>query len=294
MENEELSDKALFESAVSNEPAPQPAPEATQPEVQAQEAVNEQPRDEHGRFAPKVEKTEEAAPVVQAQVAEQSKPEPDAMVPSWRLREVREEAERRAKEDREKLESDFQARLRQFQTQAQPQQPQQPPPNLFEAPDERLAFERQQFSQQMQSQRFEFSEMLARQTIGDQKVEQAVKWLEGNLNPALQARIVNSRHPWGEVVKAHEESRVLAEIGPDPAAYRARLEEQLLNDPAFMQKVGEKLRSQSQTPQPNGQRPAPVTQLPPSLQKVGSSVSHTAGLTDADMSDAALFNYARA
>jgi hypothetical protein len=93
-------------------------------------------------------------------------------------------------------------------------------------------------------------------------------------------------------LKAFEERRVLQEIGNDVGAYRTKLEEQLLNDPAFMQKVGERIRTQSQ-PQQNGQRPGSITQLPPSLKNLGSGSSHSADVTEADMSDAALFRYAR-
>jgi hypothetical protein len=286
------SDKELFEGSVSAE---QPEPVAETPAVQATDEQAGQPRDENGRFAAKVE----TPPAEQAQASQQVEqpktPEQDAQVPSWRLREIREEMEKRVRDRETELERERQQRLR-YEAQLrqlQQAQPQTPPVDMFADPDKWQELQRQQLAGMANNLRFETSEMFARQTLGDQKVDEAMKWLETNPDPGVQARITNSRHPYGELLKAYEERKVLQEIGNDVTAYRAKLEEQLLNDPAFLQKVGDKIRSQSAQPQQNGQRPATVTQLPPSLARAPAGGSHTADMSEADMSDAALFRYAR-
>src|SRR6187402_3396399 len=83
MNIEEVSEEDLFNDAVSDEPA----------EAVTEEAVPEQeerPRDEAGRFAPKEEPKEELV----AEAPQEGKPAVDdnaPQVPSWRVREIREE-----------------------------------------------------------------------------------------------------------------------------------------------------------------------------------------------------------
>lgn len=89
-----ISDADMFRSAMADEP---PAEPQAEPKVDA----NGRAHDERGRFAPK---EADAAPIQQ----QEQKPEPqqapdkdEAQVPSWRLRELREQreaAETRARE----------------------------------------------------------------------------------------------------------------------------------------------------------------------------------------------------
>ena len=280
----EMDDKELYDNAVSDKP-----PEA-EPDKPTEEATGEQPRNEKGQFAQKDEKPE--AQVVQPQVEKPvetppEKPE-DAQVPSWRLREVREDAERRQKELSQQFENERSARLR---TEAQIQQlmaQQQPAkaPNIFEEPDNWQAHLTQSFQGQIQGVRFQTSEMIARSVIGDQKVNEAIKWLEGNLDPATQARISNSQHPYAEMVKVYDERKTLTEIGGDLAAYKQKLLDEALNDPEFMKKVGDKLR------QPNQPGSKNIVQVPPSLSRAGSTGTHTGSVDLGDMSDASLYKHA--
>ena len=90
----------------------------------------------------------------------------------------------------------------------------------------------------------------------------------------------------------HAQSEMLRTVGSDPEAYKAKLKEELLNDPEFIAQVQGHVRSQAMG---GGQQPPrTVVRLPPSLAKVtGSSATADEDIrTQTDGSEAALFNYA--
>src|SRR5687768_10943504 len=104
----DIDDKELFESAIADDPETEPA---EQPEQ-----VEGQPRDEQGRFAPKAE-TEPEQPTPEVQAEQPAREE--ANVPSWRLREVREEADRRIAEAEARMQRQFEMLQRQNQPKAE-------------------------------------------------------------------------------------------------------------------------------------------------------------------------------
>ena len=79
----DIDDKELFDSATSDEPI-----EVVADEPAAEQEVEGQPRDDQGRFAAKAEE-----PTVAEPVATEPQGKEEAYVPSWRLREMREERE---------------------------------------------------------------------------------------------------------------------------------------------------------------------------------------------------------
>jgi hypothetical protein len=104
----DITDREILDSAFEDQ-----APEVTVEEPVA-EVVEEtgQTRDEHGRFAPK----EQPEPVAEAKPAAEA-PKDEAFVPSWRLREMREEreaAERRFAESQ----SQWQRQIAELQSRA--------------------------------------------------------------------------------------------------------------------------------------------------------------------------------
>jgi hypothetical protein len=275
-----MDDQELFNAAMSDEaPAPEPVQEQPAPEP----AQDGPPRDEHGRFAPKAEQVE-AQPGEQP-AAEQPRPDAEAQVPSWRLRELREEREaaaRRAQEAEERAVR-LEAQMRQLQA---AQQPQKPPPDMYAEPEAWQQHLQQQQSNQLMQVKLDLSEDWARDKFGDEKVDTAIKWAEQALSMPERMRLAHTRNPTRELVKMYDERQALTQIGGDLNAYRAKVMDEALNDPTFMQRVADKLRGTVQTP--NGQRP--VVQLPPSLNKAtGSNVGHDAG---GSMSDADLYAHA--
>lgn len=295
-----MDDAALMQSALSPEPVreePAPEPERT-----------EQPRDEHGRFASKEPKADEPPaqqPEAQPQQAQPQQPTDDdkaGQVPSWRLREVREAreaAERRAEQEAQQRYA-LQQQLQQMQSELrQLKQPKQEPVNFFDNPDaaleQRLSPFEERLAQFEQRMRLSTSRAMAVATHGAQAVtemEQAVDKAAASGNPEVQllaAQMRASDDPVGVAMNWHKRSKLMEATGGDIEAFKARIAEDLLKNPEFMAKAMEAARAQA------GGQSRPAIQLPPSITKApGTGATESAGLTQADMSDAALYGYATA
>lgn len=280
------NDEELFNSALTDE-----TPEIEAPAEQPVEQIEGQPRDEHGRFAPKAEAEPEPQP--EAPVASlQAQPKDEAHVPSWRLREVREEADRRVAETEARWQRQFQELQRQNQPKAEPK----PAPDVFEDPN---AFLQHGVSQavdpiksEIQQMREDFSRQRAEDKFGADKVKAAYDWLgEGvaKRDPeALSAyqRAMQSMHPFGDIVQAHQQRAVYQQIGSDPQAWFGKTLDERLADPKFAGELLQKIQQRAQAT-PQGQN---KIALPPSLNRIPAAQG--ASDDDNDASDAAMFRHA--
>lgn len=273
----DINDKELFESTLSDEPEQVAAdePVAEQPEVQ--------PRDEHGRFATK-QPEPEVQPVAEA-------PKEEAHVPSWRLREVREESERRIAE----VEARWQRQIELMQRQNQPKPEPVKVPDVFEDPNAFLQHGVQQavdpIKSEVQQTREYFSRMMAEDKHGADKVQAAYDWIAQGMQrgdpEAVSAyqRAMKSMHPYGELIKAHQQRTVFEQIGGDPNAWFEKELEKRMSDPQFAASQLQRIQQFARDPQNPG-----ITKLPPSIGKVPTSHSSSDDVDDA--SDAGLFAYA--
>jgi hypothetical protein len=139
-------------------------------------------------------------------------------------REKRQEAMRQAEEARKELE----AMRRQIAAAQQPQKR----PDWFEKPDEAIRYAVAPLKAQMLNDRLDTSEMLAEDKYGAETVTAAKQaFLEAaQQDPGLHHRVLQSRHPYDEVVKWHKRQSVMSQIGDDPEAWieqqvKARLEQ---------------------------------------------------------------------
>jgi hypothetical protein len=278
-----MDDKELFESAVSNEPAETPE-------------VTEQPRDDKGRYAPvNPEPVAEAQPEPEPEVKPEPKPEPvnEALVPSWRLREVneqREAAERRLNE----MQAEMARRMAEL---AQPKREPAPKPDLYENPDAFVEYGVRQAVDPVRSEIGQLREFYSRRdairTHGEEKVKAAYDAVAQGLaqrDPeatAIYQRAMSSMDPFNDIVTWHQQKTVYSQIGSDPDAWFEKRHAEMLKDPAYQAKLLQQIQqSQSPTQKTN------IIQLPPSLNKAtGANVSDS---DDTDMSDAALFKHAAA
>lgn len=163
-------------------------------EEPAPETVEEQPE-------PEPEKTEAGKQVEEPK---------DTMVPLAALQEER--AKRQAYE---------QIYTAQMQGQPQPEPVRLPDP--VENPAEYHQALQEQNSRMILNARLDMSEDMARQAHGDEVVNAALHAAqEAGVADQFQAK----RHPWGELVKWHEQQRAITEIG-DPKAYRAKIEAEI-------------------------------------------------------------------
>lgn len=279
-----MDDKALFDAALSD-----PTPEAPVAEAPAQEAQPEpekagQPRDEHGRFAPKAEAPEApAAEAAEPQPAKaQDAPAPADVIPPWRLRE---EAEaRRSAENRVQQ---LQAKLQQLERPPEPIDP-YADPEKFRDHGVRQAID--PLFRQLQDQREYFSRRLAISTHGQETVQEAYKWLEQAAQAGdpkagpLLARVMQSPDPFEDVVAAYKQERAMKTINGDPEKWFEQELERRKADPAFAAK-----HFGQQQKQPGAEQQTNVVRVPPSLSRqTGVVVNGTGG----DMSDRSLYEFA--
>lgn len=288
-----LNDKELFDSALTDE-APE-TPVDTPAEQPAAEDQS-QPRDEQGRFAPKAQAQPEAQPEPAPAPQAQPQTKDEAHVPSWRVREIREEADRRLAEER----AHWQRQFAELQRQNQPRPEPQPAPDVFENPNAFLEHGvRQQvdpIKSELQAQREFMSRQFAESQHGADKVREAFEWIRqgmANRDPealATYQRAMQSMHPFGELVTAHQQRTVYQQIGSDPQAWFGKtLDDRIASDPKFAGELLQKLQ-QSARQQPGNPQAQPNIKLPPSLSRVPAA--QVATDDDNDVSDAALFRHA--
>lgn len=283
-----MDDKELFEAAVSDTPV-ETVTETPEP------VQTDQPRDDKGRFAAKAEDAEQETVAVAQTEQKPVEQKPDeAHVPSWRLREereAREAAERRAQEER----AYWQRQLQEVQARLPKVEP-TPAPDVFENPNAFLEHGVRQhvepISREVQNIREGFSRMFAEDKHGPEKVKAARDWIEqgfANRDPeaiAAYQRAMNSMHPYGELVKAHQQRTVYSQIGDDPSAWFEKTLADKLSDPTFAGSILQKIQ-QTQTSNPQRTN---IVQLPPSLSRVPAAAPRVDD--EGDLSDASLFKYA--
>lgn len=124
------------------------------------------------------------------------------------------EAERKGRQDWKEKAIRFEEELKQLRQNAQQQQ--------FSQMDPVVAVQ-----QQVINERFNTSEMLARQTYKDLDDKVNVFMEAAKANPALSAALHQQRHPWEFAYKEGARMLMLKEVGDDPAAYRAKVEAEI-------------------------------------------------------------------
>lgn len=276
---EELSEDSLFDEAVGDAPADA----AAEPAGEAAEQAG-QGRDEAGRFAGKPEDKPDTV-VEGDQAARPAVDDNAAQVPSWRVREINEE-KRQIVAERDALRAE--------REQWQRQQPQPKPVDApkVEKPDPLLDPEgyaksvRDEIRAEIRNERAEDSLQLAHRTY-KAEFEEAYAAAQKQIDPALKARMQQSRNPGETLMEWHRENKVRAEIGGDLAAYKQRQREEALKDPEFRKAAMAAWAAEAQPQQSNGR---PRVELPPSLNGASRSNAALRSAMNADVDDDALFD----
>jgi hypothetical protein len=286
----DIDDKELFQAAISDEPIAEV--ETTQ--VEETPVSDGTVRDEQGRFAPKEPKATEVIaekPATQEQQGESN-------VPSWRLREVneaREAAERRAL-DNEARAIAFERQLAELRKQSEPKPE---PVDFFADPELRIKQTLSPIEERMQAMQSNFNlraskvENIAihgRAAIDEMEAELGKAMSSGHPElPLLRQQMMASDDPVGIAMNWYQREKLQKETGGDLTAYRTRVQEDALKDPAFLARALEAAKAHA-TGQAPGSKPSTVVQLPPSIGRATSAASphEEAG----DMSDRGLFAYA--
>lgn len=297
-----ITDRQLFDQATAPDPTPSPSPApsqplqtpsdtggatdapppSTRPDLQQQPAQQQQPgqqpRTPEGKFAPK------------GQPQQQRQPE-DHRVP---LREMLDERERR-----QRIEAEHQQLLAYVQAQQQQQKP-QGPETIFDAPDEYL---NQRviapLRQEMQMEMMRRTDLQSREFANAQFGEQAVNVALADLTRIRQTpqgdfvfrQIMEAGHPYGALIKWHQQARAQAAIGNNPQAWLRQQQQAWFNDPKVQAAMAQHLRQQyARQQQENGSGNPPNVSLPPSLSSVPSASGRNVDL--GDLSSESLFAHA--
>lgn len=268
----ELSSEELFNSALTDE-----APEAVE-QIAADEG-DSRARDEHGRFVAKTEEPEPKPAAAQETKPAESKDE--AHVPSWRLKEIREERDALRQQNAE-LQRRFLA--------SQPKPEPAAKPDIFEKPDEFVRSNIEEMVTPLQQQFSTFIETVSRKDAirehGQERVTEAFSALDQAAKAgdpqavAIVQAVKQSMDPYGDIVNWYRG----AEASRDPDAFFQRRLEEALKDEKFKGELLTKLQ-----PAPE-EKPTTVFKLPPSISRVppARSASDEVG----DMSDSSLFAHA--
>lgn len=263
IENEELSDDQLFNTAVGDEP--EITPEAP--------VVEEQPEKPEGEVVATSE-TPAEKPVVDDNAP---------LVPSWRLREINEE--KRTLADRLAA---LEAEKATWQTSKpaaeapKPEKAAKPDPLLD--PEAYEAYIEQKVEAKLLNDRRESSLQRAAEAHPED-FKEAYAAAQKAVDPALRARMQASGDPGKTLLEWHRENKVKAEVGTDPNAWLEKKLEERLKDPTFLAKAVELARGSAQSQPSNGR---PRVDLPPSLS--GSSRANAVlKSAEQDISDHELF-----
>jgi hypothetical protein len=285
-------DKELFEQAMTDEPAEAPAETEPVKTEDPQPESSEQPRDENGRFAKKEadepdkpdamaeEKPVAAAPEERQQRSENRIP----LAEHLSVRERAQRAEQERDQERQRRE-DLERRLQALERQ-KVEKPEEAP-DIWANPEAFIDQRMKAVQQQAESGHERVSKLLAVEKFGAEAVDAAFEELKRQIatNPGARfehQRIMASDHPYGELVAWHKRQAALKEIGEDPEAYKAKLRDELKNDPEFVKTV---IATARQSAQPGKGAPQAID-LPPSLNRTtgsGGQVAPSAPQTEAEI-----------
>lgn len=267
---ENISDEELFKSALSND-TPEVAEQVTE------ERVDTRARDEQGRFVEKTEPEPKPEPEAQAKPAE---PKEEAIVPSWRLKEIREERDA------------LRAQLAQFQRQAPPKPPEPvAKPDIFEKPDEFVRSNVQEALSPLEQRLSTAIETMSRNFAisqhGEERIGEAYSALDQAAKRgdpqalAVVAAVKQSNDPYGDIARWYAGNE--ASLNPD-AFFERKLTERL-QDEKFKGELMQKLQ-----PAPEEAPTKPVFRIPPSLNRAASAAA--AMDEGGDLSNESLFSNA--
>jgi hypothetical protein len=265
----EIDEQSLFDAAVSDEPVEvevREVPEAPEPEAQ--------PRDEHGKFAKVEDEPEKPAADAEKPAVDDNAPQ----VPSWRVREINDE-KRALAEKVAALEAERINWQRQQEKPAPKVEVAKPDPLLD--PEGYEKYLETKFEERLLNNQREASLATAHR-VYKQEFEEAYAAAQKAVDPALKARMQQSRDPGETLIEWHREQKTRAEVGSDLKAYKEKLRKEALEDPEFRKAAMEAWREQAPV---NGRS---RVDLPPSLN--GASRSNALlRSADGNLSDAELF-----
>lgn len=99
--------------------------------------------------------------------------------------------------------------------------PAAPPPDIYADPEARLNFEGQRYQAALVNSKLETSRFLAEREYGKELVEKAYRYFDDHIDQSKL--LLNDPSPFHSAVEAFKRHMAVEEVGPDPAAYKARI-----------------------------------------------------------------------
>lgn len=252
----------------------------------------EQPRDEHGRFASKATAEDDDgagddAGQDQSQAAGKDGEDRDGgQIPSWRLREIREERDRIAAEreaDRRRAD-ELERRLAAYERQQRQMReakeaPQRPDP--IADPEGYEAWIDQTIDQRTRAIEDQFRDQWVNLTFAEEHekhgetFDKAMAALEAAKSPQIVADIREAVNPGKALMRWYRRQTAMTEIGDDLEGYQKRLRDQLKKDPDFIKEIRAELEAEARGG--SAGRSSNVTSLPSVNKAPGSAGRQIAG-----------------
>lgn len=310
-----ITDRQLFDQAISD-PTPAPAPSqspqspsdaggagapvpSTRPDLQ-QPAQAGQPRDPQGKFARPAQgqqpQPQRQQPGQQPGGGQRQQPE-DHRVP---LRELL--AERDARQRLEAHAAELTRAVMELQQRTDPNQPKpqpQGPETIFDDPRqyldanvmEPLRQEGQRYMMQIKDgMSREFANTQFTQPVVDAALAAMAQFRHTPQGNFVFQQIMQSGHPYGELVKWHRQQVAFSAIGADPHAWLRKMQEQWLDDPNAQKQMIARIQRRQSNGGAQGAQGRPNVQLPPSLSTVPSTANRAQA--PGDLSSESLYAFA--
>jgi hypothetical protein len=293
VETVQVDNSDMWSSATTQEPAPEAAPPPSAPEEPPQRARDP----DTGQFV-----KQETPPETPSEAPKEQPEAPEeAAVPSWRLREIREERDQRSKalEEANNQLRAYQQQMAEMDRRLREVSTPKPVEDIWQNPDGYVKQQFAPFEQQLHELRAQTllnsSKALAIAQHGPEPVAEMEKAIEeayqqdpGGMQRTLGSAMQNSGDPIGIAMKWYQSEKLRKEVGNDLNAYNTKLREKLLKDPAFLAEAIEAAKGQAHT---NSQSQPPNIKLPVSLSKVSGSA---ASVDDNDDSNEGMWRSATA
>lgn len=171
---------------------------------------------EHQEVVQEPQQEPVAEPVVEAPADEAPQDREEKSVPLATfldMRDKQKEADRRAADAERQL------------AEARASQQQRPPvPDAFDDPQGFAAYQQQQVAEAVMGQKFEMSDLMARESHGVEVVESAISWAmtKAQANPAWAEEYKRERHPIDWIVRQHKRDSLMQQVGEDPDEFVRR------------------------------------------------------------------------
>jgi hypothetical protein len=280
----------LSEALASIPADPAPEPVATEVKPESSEGPS---RDERGRFAGKEPEAKTEPKTGDGEDRD------GGQIPSWRLREIREERDRIAAErdqDRQKLQALERERALWQQRQRQQWEAAQAPPrpDPINDPDafaeyvEGIVTQRVQSVEESNRNNWVNLTFAAEHEAHGDAFEKAMAALEATRNPQIVADIREAVNPGKALMRWHRQETARREVGDDIEGYNKRLRDKLKADPEFRKEFMAELDAEARGN--SGRSSDNVTSLPSLNRASGSAGNQKLGQLANANTDAEIYS----